>query len=71
MDFIRVTVIDFPGVVKDVALNGDRTVRTAIELAGVDSEGKQVQISGQRVSFEHELEDGDTVMVLKKITGNG
>jgi hypothetical protein len=67
VEFITVRVGKLPGEIKEYALNGDRTVATAIATAGLDATGFEIRVGGQLVSMEIELTDNATVLLVKKI----
>ena len=68
--YITVTVGQLPGILNQYALNGDRTVKTALTTAGLSSEGFEVQVDGRKAGLDAELRDGNTVLLLKKVKGN-
>lgn len=70
-DFITVRVGRLPGLIKDVALNGTRTVEAAIEGAELDDiDGYEIRVNGQNADTDTELSQGDTVLFVRKIRGN-
>ena len=69
-DHIMVRVGQLPGVVLEIALNGDRTVSAAIAAAELDSEGYEVRVNGTPAEGTTLLTEGQTVLLIKKIKGN-
>ena len=70
MDHITVRVGQLPGQIQEIALNGDRDVATALEAAGLDSEGYEVRVNGSPADMDQQLTQGQTVLLIKKIKGN-
>lgn len=69
-DFIKVRVGVLPGsALQEIGLVNDRTVRKALELAGIVADGHQIRVRGSDATLETILEDGDTVALLKKAKG--
>lgn len=69
-DFILVKVAKLPGTVAEYALNGGRTVNDALAVAGLDDAGFEIRVNSEKVDGDFELEDGDVVLLVKKIKGN-
>jgi hypothetical protein len=72
-NFITIKIAKLPGVFQEIALNGDRTLKTALETAGLLGElrnGYSVQVNGESAGLTDGLKQGDTVILSKKITGN-
>lgn len=72
-NFITIKIAKLPGVFQEIALNGDRSLKTALETANLIDElrnGYTVQVNGESANMTDELEQGDTVILSKKITGN-
>lgn len=58
------------GVVKEIALNGDNTVKAAIEAAGVGSDSKdRIRVNGRPADSDTKVKDGDIITVAGKISG--
>lgn len=70
MDFITVRVGKLPGRIMDIALNGGRTVADALNGADLYSDGFEIRVNGAPADLEYNLANGDTVLLVKKITGN-
>jgi hypothetical protein len=69
---IYVKVARTGGAVKEVCLNGDRSLQTALDLAEVEyTESSRIRVNGESVSLDDdiELEDGDRVNISGKIKG--
>jgi hypothetical protein len=72
-NFITIKIAKLPGVFQEIALNGNRSLKTALETAELLGElrnGYNVQVNGESAQLTDELEQGDTVILSKKITGN-
>lgn len=71
VDNIFVKVARTGSVVKDVALNGGRTINDALKAAGINKkESEIVQVNGEEVEdLSIELEEGDRVVLVKNIEG--
>jgi hypothetical protein len=69
--YITVKVLRVPGSVREIALNGERTVGAALREAGikVDS-GFTVQIGSKTVDSDTTVKAGQTIVVAKNIKGN-
>ena len=59
-----------PGAIKEITLNGDRTVQAALQAAELRADGFQVKVNGSDANMETTLRDGNTVFLVKKIKGN-
>lgn len=59
--------------IKEIALNGDRTVEDALAAAGFKIKDSEiVQVNGDEIEedeMDMELEDGDRVILVKNIEG--
>jgi len=69
-DFITVRVGKLPGKIQEIALNGDRSVEDALKASEIDPAGFEVRVNGRPATTDTSLSDGDTVLLVKKITGN-
>lgn len=70
MDYITVRVGKVPGTLKDVTLNGDRTVGAALRAAEMSVEaGFEVKVDGDPADTGTRLTDGAHVLIVKKIKG--
>jgi hypothetical protein len=69
--FINVRVGRLPGRIVEVALNGDRTVAAALATAGLDATGFDARVQGRPADMATTLSEGDIVLLLKKVKGNG
>lgn len=70
---INVRVGLLPGEMKDIILNGERTVRAAMTGAEIDTyeaDGHEVRVNGQPSDLETVLKEGDTVIFVRSIEGN-
>jgi sulfur carrier protein ThiS len=68
--YITVRVGRLPGRIAEIALNGGRTVADALEATELDPAGYEVRVNGSPCGLEAGLEDGDTLLLVKKIKGN-
>jgi sulfur carrier protein ThiS len=69
-DFITVRIGKLPGRIVEVALNGDRSVAAALEAAELDQAGYEVRVNATPADTATILEDGDTLLLVKKVKGN-
>lgn len=69
-DYITIKVGKLPGAVLEIALNGDRTVQAALAAANLSPQGFEIRVDGESATSRTELEDGSTVLLVKKIQGN-
>lgn len=69
-DHIVVRVGKLPGTISEVALNGDRSVSTALDAAGLDPSGYQIRVNGDEVTPSHNLRSNDLVLLVQNIKGN-
>lgn len=54
----------------EVALDGGREVRDALDAAGISKkESEDISVNGEEVDIYYELEDGDRVVLTKNIEG--
>ena len=67
---IEVRVGTVPGRVKDYTLNGRRKVSDALTAANLSATGQEIRVNMQLATVETDLEEGDTVLLVKKIKGN-
>ena len=70
IEHITVRVGRLPGRIAEIALNGGRSVADALAAAELDPTGYEVRVNGSPAEAGTELEDGDTVLLVKKIKGN-
>jgi len=70
MDFITVKVGKLPGTISEIALNGDRTVKAALQAAELNPAGFQVRVNGADADLDTTVRDGSTIFLVKKIKGN-
>lgn len=71
-DVITVKVGRVPGAITEVAINGGqpRTVETALDLAGLDSEGYEIRKNSATVTdLTTAVGNGDVILLLTKIKG--
>ena len=69
-DTITVRVGRLPGPMGEIDLNGGRLVSDAIAAAGISKYDAQVRVNGQLVGMDYELSGGESVHVIRQITGN-
>lgn len=67
---ITVKVGKVPGILKDVVLEDGATAADALEVAQLSADGFSVTVASEVVSLDTELDDGDNVVLTKKIEGN-
>lgn len=68
--YITVRVGRLPGRIAEIALNGGRSVADALGAAELDPNGYETRVNGSPADATTELEDGDTVLLVKKIKGS-
>jgi len=67
---IMVKVARTGSKVVEIALNGNREVRDALEAAGISKkESEEISVNGEEANLDYELEDGDRVVLTKNIEG--
>jgi len=67
---IMVKVARTGSKVVEVALNGGREVRDALNAAGISKkESEEISVNGEEVDMDYELEEGDRVVLTKNIEG--
>lgn len=67
---IEVRVGKLPGRIQDIALNGDRTVAAALTAAELDATGQDIKVNSAPATLETTLNEGDQVILCKRIKGN-
>lgn len=67
---IEVRVGRLPGTIQTIALNGDRSVKTALTAAGLSSDGYDIRVNGQTAHADSTLRQGDTLLLVRRIKGN-
>ncbi len=56
--------------VVEVALNGERSVEAALRAAGITKkESEEINVNGEEVELDYELEDEDRIILVKNIEG--
>lgn len=71
MENLTVKVGKLPGRIVEVAVEDDATVSVALSVAELDSTGYEIRLNGSPVDLDTYIEDGDTILLVKKIKGNG
>lgn len=67
--YITVRVGRVPGTISEVTLDGGRKVRDAITAARLDATGCEIRVNDTMAGLDSDLNDRDTVFLLKKIRG--
>lgn len=72
--FIMVNVGRLPGEVKDIALNGGRTVGKAFEGAGIDvSADDEIRLNNEEIAFDAiddtAVKQGDIIFAVGDVNG--
>lgn len=64
--------VGVPGNIKKVVLVGATSynVQHALAAAGLNADGYEIRVSGERVNLDHRLSDGQTVLLLRPVVGN-
>lgn len=70
-EFINVSLAKVPGARNGFTLNGDRTVEALLAAAEMDATGYQIRINGSAGTLATSLDDGDEVVLVKMVKGNG
>jgi len=70
MEYITVRIGLVPGAIKEVTLNGDRTVRAALQTAELSGEGREARINGAPATLDSAVSDGDQILLLRQVKGN-
>ena len=69
-NFAHVRVGRVPGPIREIVLDGGRQVRDALEGAGIPTDdASEIRVNGVNAELNQELNDGDTVLVLRKVRG--
>jgi len=68
-DMALVKVAKTGAAVKEVALNGDRSVQAALDIAGFKAEGHRIRVNGKEATASKTLKDGDIVTLTGNIKG--
>lgn len=71
-NMIGIKIGKLPGRIEVLALedNKDNVVSTALEVAELNPEGYEIRVNGSPSEMDSVLENGDTVLLVKKIEGN-
>jgi hypothetical protein len=67
---VTVRVGAVPGRIEEYALEHGATVQDAIDEAGLDAEGKQIQVNGHTATLGTALPEGALVLLTAQIKGN-
>ena len=67
---LNVRIGTMPGRINEFALEDGATVKEALEIADLTTEGYQIKVNGEQVDEEKVLNDGDLVLLVKQIKGN-
>lgn len=61
-----------PGNIKKVTLTGDQRwkVADALRAAGLNAKGYEIRVSGETVTTDVDVNDGQTVLLLRPVRGN-
>lgn len=70
MSNIKVKIGRMPGMIREYDLPEGSTVEDALAEAGLSSEGYDVRINGETARSGAELEDGQSVLLVRQIKGN-
>lgn len=70
--YITVRVGLLPGRIRDIALNGGRTVEHAVQGYdnGMDAAGYSIRVNNEPAESSTELSEGDVVLLVGEIEGN-
>lgn len=68
---IKVRVSEQGGVFKEVELNENATVETALKAAGARLDvSKEIRVNNETAVLDDMLDNGDTVFVIPQVKGN-
>jgi len=60
-----------PGRIQEIAVTAGTTIKEAIELAGLDSNGFEIKVDGSVVGVDYTIKSSDNlVLLVKQIKGN-
>jgi len=68
--FITVRVGKLPGRISEIALNGGRKVKDALDGAELRADGYEIKVNASPATPETDLKQGDTVLLVRKVKGN-
>ena len=69
--FITVRIGKLPGRIDQIGLNGGRKVRDALVGATLDADGYEIKVNATPANAETDLKEGDIVLLVRKVRGNG
>lgn len=69
---ITVKVGKLPGILVEVSLNGDRTVRAALTAAEMLDQvgGNSLRVNTAEATLDTIVSEGDSVLIVNKVKGN-
>lgn len=67
---IEVRVGRLPGRIDNIVLNGARKVKDAIDGANLRIDGHEIRVNGVEAAVDTDLNQGDTVLLIRRIRGN-
>jgi sulfur carrier protein ThiS len=68
-DGIEVRIGKIPGSIRTLALLAGATIADALAAAELSRDGFELRVNSETVDETHELEDGETVLLVAKIRG--
>ena len=68
--YITVRAGLLPGKISEIALNGGRKVRDALEGAGLRADGYEIKVNTVKSTVDTDLKQDDTVLLVRKTMGN-
>ena len=68
--FISVRVGRLPGMINTIALNGGRKVKDALAGANLDGNGHEIKVNASPANMETDLNQDDTVLLVRRVRGN-
>jgi len=69
IDYITVRAGILPGILTSVYLNGDRTVKAALDAVPLDSTNFDIKVNGRTATLDTILTNKSTVLLIKRIKG--
>ena len=67
---ITVRAAKMPGRISDYTVETGATVSDVLSVANLNADGFEARVNGQTVEMNHQVSDGDTVLLVRKIKGN-
>lgn len=59
-----------PGKVDEYSFEAEPTVAEVLAVAGLTADGFEIKLNGETATLDSECEDGEIILLVKKIKGN-